>query len=358
MRIISRYVLKHFLPIFALALFAFVGLYLIIDFFEKIDDVLEEGASLFLAWLYFVYKIPLVATQGVPMASLLGTLLALGILNRNRELIALRASGVKPLTYMAPVILAAFLLSGLDFGVTEFFARPMSQKAQRIWQHKIMKKGKAVQWSKENVWYRGENLIYQIHLYDGRRQVMEKVSLYYLNEDFQLSQRLDAERLRWMDNQWIAEEGLLLKFEKSGTEQEIFKKLRLNLHETPKDFADIETIPAELGWLDLYDYAEKIGQEGYDSATYWVELHMRIAFPLTTLILTLLGAAISLRQGPAGGIPLGVGIALIVAFLYLTVLQVGSSLATAGILPPFVGVWAGNIIFTIGSIYLWMTTPQ
>ena len=43
MKIIPRYVLKHFLPIFALAISGFVGIYLIVDFFEHVDQMLENN---------------------------------------------------------------------------------------------------------------------------------------------------------------------------------------------------------------------------------------------------------------------------------------------------------------------------
>ena len=85
-----------------------------------------------------------------------------------------------------------------------------------------------------------------------------------------------------------------------------------------------------------------------------VELQMRLAVPLTTFILALLGVTIALSQGLHGGIAVGVGIALLVASLYFTVLHLGSALATAGILPPFIGVWIGDVIFATLAAYLWM----
>ena len=358
MKIVSRYILRHFLPVFILSLAAFMGLYLVIDFFEKVDDVLEKQAALPTVALYFLYKSPYILTQGIPMATLLATLLALGILARNRELIALKASGVKPLAFTAPIIFAALALSFMDFGIGEFIARSMNQKAQRMWDEKVLHRKTAVQWSKKNVWYRGRDLIYQIRLYDRRNEVLEKASLYFVDGDFRLVRRLDAKRLRWQGDHWLAEEGIVLRFEASGTEQEPFKERRIRLKETPEDFSTIETIPAELNWLDLYHYARQVNREGYDSAPYWVELHLRAAFPLTALILALLGICISLRQGSQGGIALGVGVALVVAFAYITLLQLGCSLATAGILPPLLGVWAANVIFAVGSIYAWMIAPQ
>lgn len=353
MKIIQRYVLRHFFPIFGLALSAIVGLYLVIDFFEKVDNLLEKHVGAADIFLYFFLKIPFIVTQGIPMATLLASLIAFGILKRNRELIALETAGVNAARYVMPVLLAALGLSFIHLLTDETIARSMNQKAQRIWQREVLNQKASLAWSHENVWYRGQNVIYQIHLYNKEGESLEKVSLFYLNHHFQLTERLDARRARWQEGRWLAEDGLILRFNGSSIEQERFSERELNLAETPQDFSRLETIPEELNWLDLYEYARKIKSEGYNSKPYEVELQMRLALPLTTFIVALLGATIALSQGLHGGIAVGVSIALVVASLYFMVLHLGSALATAGILPPFVGVWAADIIFATLAGYLW-----
>jgi lipopolysaccharide export system permease protein len=354
MKIITRYVLRHFFPVFGLALSAIVGLYLIIDFFEKVDNLLEKHVPAVDILSYFVLKLPFIISQGIPMASLLGSLVALGILKRNRELIALETAGIKATVYVTPILLTALALSIIHFFADETLTRISNQKAQLIWQRQVLNQQASLSWGHENVWYRGQNAIYQIHLYNKAEETLEKVSLFFLNSHFKLAERLDARRIRWRDNRWIAEDGLILRFSGSNVEQEWFAHRELNLSETPHDFSRIETIPAELNWLDLYNYSRKIRSEGYNSKPYEVELHLRLAMPLTTFIVALLGITIALSQGLHGGIAVGVGVALIVASLYFMVLHLGSALAVAGILPPFLGVWIGDVIFATLAGYLWM----
>ncbi len=354
MKILSRYVLKHLLPLFTLALLAFVGLYLIIDFFEKVDDLLEKQVPAFQAALYFLCKIPLVAMQGIPMSLLLATLIALGILKRNRELTALRAAGIHTFRYAGPIVGAAFVVAVLHFGLGETLARGLSQKSQAIWQEYVQNRKQTLSWSQENVWFRGHNIIYQIRLHDRKLQTLEKVTLFFLDDHFRLTERLDAKRLRWENDGWIAEDGLVLRFSGEEIQQEWFQSLPLSLQETLDDFSSLVTLPEELGWLDLYRYTQKIRKEGYNAVPYEVELNLRAAAPVTTLILTLLGITLALRQSPHGGIAVGIGLALIVASLYMVLTHLGSSLAMAGILPPMVGVWAGNLIFGAVALYLWL----
>lgn len=358
MKIITRYVLRHFFSIFGLALAAFAGLYLIIDFFEKLNLLLERQVPLADAYAYFLYKTPLIVSQGIPMATLLATLISLGILNRNRETTAMKSAGIHAIVYTRPIALAALCIALVHLAAGETVARSMSQKAQTIWQQQILHQKSSFSWSQENVWYHGRNCIYQIRLYDRHEQTLQKTTLFYLDRQFKLIQRLDARRIRWNNDHWVAEGGLILQFNGNDARQESFKEMVLDLPETPKDFSSFQTIPEQLDWLDLYRYAIKIRQEGYNSAPYSVELNLRIAFPLTTLILALLGITLSLRKGIHSSIAVGVIVALLVAFLYLTLLHVGCSMARAGLLSPFIGAWAANIIFAALAYYLWTSNKN
>jgi lipopolysaccharide export system permease protein len=358
MKIIPRYILRHFIPVLALTIFAFVGLYLVVDFFERVDDLLDKPVAMADVCLYFLLKVPLIVTQGIPVAVLVATVTALGMLKRNRELIGMRAAGISATLYAGPIVVAALLFAVFHFGLTETVARSMNQKAQHVWDRQIRHKDTPLAWSHENVWYHSRDMIYQIMLYDQKRQTLEKVSLFYLSPEFKLVKRLDAKRFRWESDRWVAEDGLILTFNGQNVQQEWFAERPLDLPQTPKDFAALETLPEELDWLSLYQYSKKIRGEGYGSAAYDVELHLRVAFSMTTFILALLGISIALRQGLHSGIAWGLVVSLAVAFIYLAVLQVGCSLATAEILPPFLGVWAGNIIFAALSYYLWITDRQ
>lgn len=353
MKIISRYVLQHFFPIFALAVLAFTGLYLIIDFFEKIEDIVKNDLSLFETLTYFMAKTPLITTQGFPMSVLLASLITLGILKRNRELIAMRAAGISSGLYAGPIVGAALMLGALHFGLDETVARSMNKQAQEMWQQ--ARKMGSLSYRHENVWFRGRDAIYQIRLYDKRTQTMDKVSLFFIDPKFKMTERLDARSIHWNGSRWVAADGLLLKFSGNSTEQEWFQEMELSLPESPADFASIESIPEQLGWADLLRYTRRIRQEGYNAAPYEVELHLRVALPFTSLVLALLGISIALRQGIHGGIASGLVISLLVAFLYLTVLQIGCSLGTVGILPPIVGVWTANAIFLALVAYLRLT---
>jgi len=356
--IISRYMLRHFLPILAIGLFAFLTIYLVVDFFENIDNVIQRQVPMREVGTYLLLKIPFILTQGIPTATLLAVMASLGILNRNRELTALRAAGLSARSYCGPLVVAAAVLFAANLLIGETLARSTELQAKKIWNEKIERRVNPASWSRENIWFQARNLIYRIRFYDKRTQVMERPTLYFLDGDFRLVERLDARRIRWEGGKWVAEEALVIKVSGEETADVFHERLELSLRQTPADFARVESVPQELGWLDLYEYVSRIRAEGYDSTPSLVELHTRVAFPLTTLILAVLGVAVALRQGLHGGMARSVVSALLLATAYLAVVQVGSSLASAGIVPAWLGVWAGNVLFAALGSYLWVTAPQ
>lgn len=77
MRILGRYIASTYLKILGLCIGAFVAVYLIIDFMEKIRAFTHDQAEIRYIGLFFLCKIPGIITQVTPLAILMATLLTL-----------------------------------------------------------------------------------------------------------------------------------------------------------------------------------------------------------------------------------------------------------------------------------------
>ena len=89
MILLHRYILTHFFRNLGLILASFISIYLLIDFFEKIDNFLEKGKSFALIGQYFLLNIPFIIDMMSPVCILLAGVVTLGVLNHSNELIAL-----------------------------------------------------------------------------------------------------------------------------------------------------------------------------------------------------------------------------------------------------------------------------
>src|SRR3990167_3826647 len=115
MKIISRHILKEFVFIFFLCITALISLYLIIDLFEKIGSLMENHATMSEGLKFFLYKIPSIMYQTVPVAVILATLLSLGIFSKNVEITAMKAGGISIIRIVAPIIISAVIISFISF---------------------------------------------------------------------------------------------------------------------------------------------------------------------------------------------------------------------------------------------------
>jgi lipopolysaccharide export system permease protein len=126
----------------------------------------------------------------------------------------------------------------------------------------------------------------------------------------------------------------------------------------PKDFIeDIEDVKV-MDFFSLREHIKKKELRGDpDVIKYTVKKYERFAFPFATLILTLIGVAVSSRKLRGGiGFTLGLGLAL--TFVYILFMQIFTVFATLGNLPPLLAVWIPNILFGIIALILAKTAPK
>ena len=94
MSLLFRYLTKNNAMILLPTLAVGIGLYVLTDLFERLDNFIEAGLSVGMVLTYFVVKMPLVISQILPVIFLLSTVIQLCIMARSRELTALQAGGI------------------------------------------------------------------------------------------------------------------------------------------------------------------------------------------------------------------------------------------------------------------------
>ena len=120
MRLLSRYVGNQFIRIFLVSLLTFLAIYLIVEFFERVDDFLEKGTPLKQAVGYFVYKIPQILMQVGPAAVLLASVFCLLLLGHNNEVTAMRACGLSLYRISYPILVWGGIGSVVLFLASEY----------------------------------------------------------------------------------------------------------------------------------------------------------------------------------------------------------------------------------------------
>ncbi len=352
MKILTRYLYKEFFTFFFISLTTFLVIYMAVDFFGKIDNFLEAKVPLRAAFAYFLYRIPLSIQQLIPIAVLISVMLMLGIMNKHNEILAVRNCGLSLFNIASPIVALSLVTGIACFFLSESIVPITSSRANSIWNVQVEKRDPQGACKLSHLWYRGKGSIYQIRAYDSRKNTIEGLSIFFMDKDFKLTKRIDARKATWADNRWHLSDGLIQDIEPDGSRKSIrFADHTIQLPERPQNFESSMRAPEEMSFWELRKYARKIRQGGYDSTECQVGLHIKIAFPFICPVLALVGIPLALRR-KRGGIALAITSGIGISFLYLLTFGLSRSLAISGALPPILGAWIANLLFSLFGVYL------
>ena len=352
MGILTKYLCKEFVKLLLFCQTFFVFLYLIIDFIQKIDNFVEAQASNYSMFLFFLYKIPLIAVQMAPVAALISVVVMFSLMKKNNEITALKASGISIIRLSLPVLIASIALAIAIFLFSELAVPFASTKSNDIWQREVKKRDQRRFYDRSNIWYKSTNAIYWIRHFDGKRMVMEAPAFYFFNDSFKLIKRIDAKRAIWRGDRWRAKEGIIQQMgDDNAYSLEKFSEMDLMLPEKPASFLKAAKLPEEMSYWELKRYAKKTAHEGYDDTRFVVDLNGKLSFPLLSFVMVLIGIPIALGL-KKGGTPLAVSLGIAACFLYLLMHGLARSFGCAGILPPIFSAWLASLAFLLFGIYL------
>jgi len=355
MTIIDRYILKEFIKMFALILISLAGLYLIVDFFERIRMFLSNHASVGQMASYFLLTLPMILSQMIPIGVLLSALLSFGILSKNSEITAMKANGLSLYRLSVPVIVVSFAICIATFLLNEAVTPYTNQRAKHIKLVEVQKREQMGSFKQNEIWYRGERGIYNFSMFDPLTNTLKGIRIHFFDRGMNLSQRIDAKEAVWKDGRWLFTDLLVTTFNQGGVPS--IKRIPsriVALSEKPSDFMVVQKDTEEMGLLELSRFTKKIGSEGYDTMRYRTDMHGKIAFPLVSVILAILGVSFSLKSERSGGIAQSIGLGIVIGFSYWIVFAFAISLGRAGTLPPVMAAWSANVLFGTAATILFM----
>jgi len=348
-RILENYVAREFLKLMGLSLVTFVSLFIIVDFFEKIDRLVRAhlGAGALLESL--ILKLPFAIGQVLPAAVLLGVMLTFGLMSRSHETMAIRTSGLNILSLVRPTIIYSGVVALLLLALNLYLI-PWSQgRLDVFWQTQVDKKPPRNLHNLEHFWYKGDQAIYNIVMFRKDIQTLEGVKIYLFDRQFHLVQIIAAARAQWQEDHWQFSEGYVQFFDPAtgAVTGEKFQQRDLVLTEHPKDFADLEKKVAEMDVDELYRYTARLERDGYKSTPYRVDLYSRFSLALTPLILVILGLGLALRHEQihlTSMVAVGLGL----MFVYWLFFGFCASFGQAGSLPALLAVIAPHL--AVGAV--------
>lgn len=350
MKILERYILTEFAKLLTIAVLAFLVLFMMIDLFENMDNLMKHGVPFFSSVLFFIYKVPFIIVQISPVAVLIAVLLSLGLFSKHGEVTAIKAGGVRLLKVLLPLLAAGLLISLAVMLINESVAPTAMKRVDAFKQQWFGLQGGT--FGKEGMWVRTSRGIFNIRQMDLKKSELKGFTLYEIEKPFKLKDRLQSKVVVWKDKKWVASEATVWSFSDKG---EAVKKDVGSIEVTglmePEDLADVENLQKNMGFIELRKYIQGLEADGYEASRYKIDLYGKITFPLVNFIMVLVGIPFALKTGRHGGIAVGIGLSVVIAFSYWVVFAITRSLGQAGMVPPMLSAAFPDILFfAVGAL--------
>jgi lipopolysaccharide export system permease protein len=345
--ILSQYMMRAIITTTALVLLVLLALAGLFDFIGELDDI-RGGYQSTQVVLFTLLQLPLAAFSMMPLAALIGSLLALGGLAAHSEIIVMRASGlsVKRLAGMVSITGAVLLVfTGL---VGEFIGPPLDYYARNMRQE--ARSGKNEERAGNETWVKDGPVIMHLERVSTEFE-FGRIYLFRMHDDNTLDSITTAENSGIDDDdRWVLENVRETKFQNDGV-QVVESARAVESFDIGAETLGISLVkPQNLSGRGLWSYIRYLQRNSLDAGRYETELWYRIARTATIMIMPILALAFvfgSVRSGGAGA-RLMVGIVIGLAY-YLS----SELLANSGEvfnLNPAVIAWLPSV--TLGVVTL------
>lgn len=357
MKILHRYILSQWLRNLTICLIAVTFLFTLIDFFDRIDNIVEEEASWVLTVMYFLYKIPLTVHLMLPVAVLVATMFTIGMLSKNSEITAMRSSGVTLFWLARPLLFVGLILSLTSIVFNETVVPYCSRKSSEIYNLDIKKKNESGSYSKENFWWRDKNTFYSFDMFDSRKNELVNFSRFNIDSGFNIEERTESPKVKWLDQNlgWNMKDVVKYDFADDGAiaEKETYS-LPLPIEQTPRYFYDVELKPEVMGFFALKKYMKALKKDGISIEEYKADLRAKFSFPFINFICILIALPFALKGSRSGGMAFSFLTGITIGFGYYFIHSFAIALGRAELLNPMVAAWSANLLLGfVGLVLNW-----
>ena len=366
-RILDEYVVREFLTMFLMVLASFVMLMVVFTFFDLVGDILRNRIPLTTVGAYLFNLTPSMLYQIAPLAVLIAALVTFGMLNRNSEIIAMKATGVSLYRLVVPIVSIAAILAVSLFLFDQFYL-PQANRRQEALRSVIKGRPPQTFLRPEQKWIFGQKplpgepgSIYYYQFFDPDRNEFANISIFEFNPStFELTRRIFAPRAAWdpVTSAWEFEDGWMRDIDGANvTAYRTFSRASFpEICATPDYFKKEALQSQEMNFGQLDRYIRDLRQSGFDTMRLRVALWHKLAYPLVAVVMAVLAIPFALTMGRRGSLS-GIAVAIAVALAYWVIDGLCGAMGSVNYLPAALAAWTSDVLFTLVGGYLLLRTP-
>ncbi len=347
---LSIYIGRQFLIWFAAVFVLFVGIIFLLDLIELLRRASGKPNTTFTAVLNMaLFKVAHMAQKTVPFAVLFGSMLAFWRLNRNHELVAMRAAGVSVWQFLWPVLVCAVLIGGFKITAYNPVAAMMMARFEQLESKLLRGRSSLLAVSSSGIWLRqadetGQSVIHAARASPKGMELHKVMILLYEGTDHFVG-RIDAASARLEPGYWSLVDAWISTPERPPRFEARYRlKTELTQTKILESFASPETI----SFWDLPGFIKVLEETGFSAVGHRLHWNSLLAEPLLICALVLIAAAFSLRHNRRTGVILtaagGVATGFLLFFVTDLVLQLGRSASVPVVLVAWTPAAASTLL--------------
>lgn len=349
-RLLDVYVAREWLRIFLITALGFPFFTTLINITDRIGQHLARNIPVKNILVAHAFGAVEQVFFIIPAAVLFATVFTVGGLSRHSEITAAKASGISFQRLVAPMFLLAMAAALLAWAIGELVPPANHRKDVLLGLAELRS-----QTSRFNFVYRADGgRTYAIGQLVAPQRLMQHVQIEREGTGPEFpGYFVTAARANHDSTGWTLHDGALRLF--LGDDREValtFARLRQKaMTEQPADLLSQPKAPTQMNYRELGHYIQTLERSGGDANKLKVERALKVAIPLTCLVIALFGAPMGVGR-PRSGAAYGVAVSLATTITFLMAVQISKAVGGSGLLPPMLAAWVPNVGFGLAGLAL------
>ena len=347
--IVNRYIQRNIHMGTLAALLLLVSLALFFTFVRELDDLGEGGYGIAQVLKYLALGVPGKVVEFMPLAVLIGSMLSLGSLANNSELIAMQASGVTRQRMLAAVVQAALVVAVISFLLADWVV-PDSEVAARKVRNLKSQQTSSLD-IREGLWIKDETKVVHVGelLPNGYARDIE---IYQFDQQGALLALIRAERAQPLGGGWELHEVRRTLMKDGQSSSQRHKRLDYPGNLSHQLLQVLLVDPRQMSSRDLFAYLQFLDDNRLDASVERLIFWQKMFSPVTIVIMCLLSFPFVMgsQRHSNTGHRLMIGILLGLSFFVVdqVVTQLGLQLRSYA----FAVALTPNLLFFLFAMYL------
>ena len=353
MKILDKYILKQVIEMFIMGVLVFTSIIFASDtFIPLINHISMDGIPFKIAFLIIILHLPSVFVMTIPMGVLLATVMTLNNLSLSSEITVMRACGIGINRIAKPIFIFGIVMACASFIVNETVVPVMTKQSTDLALYAFSKKN--IPEGKENFTFKEvkdegtlKRLFYVGDCTDG---VLHNITVMDASKDGTI-QILQAREGVTTEKGWKFQKGAVYTVTERGKalDTTIFDDTNITFGmDLSKEMN--RNLANEKNFMQLCKYLASSDTE--DRKILTISLFDKIALPLTTIVLVLIGVPLAITP-PRVRYNRGFLFSILIIFAYYLIRALSISFGEAGSLTPAIAAFMPDIILSITGVGLY-----